>query len=557
MKLIREMAIRKGIVAAGFLILAFIPPVSVTVLHAASLEEAIKDKLEFWIPSFRIVREGTPSLEDMLKGFYMSRNFRALWNDSSSINSPLNEFLDLIASSRREGLRPEHYNFFLLKEMWSREDLTLEEKARREIFTTEMFLLYACDLAWGRFDPKREFFQWSHHRRAVDPYAVLRLVAEGESVTKAISSLDQNHPSYKALKSELQKYREIAKMGGWSSIPTNVNLRKGKRSPLIHQLKERLLLSGDLRPEDVGDVYLFDDKLERAVRLFQWRHGIAPTGVVSGETVKELNVHVSERIRQIEINLERWRWYPDSFGARYILVIIPEFLLYAVEGGRTELSMKVVVGTKKQPSPVFSDIMKYVELNPAWNIPVSIVEKEVIPELLKDPDYLQKKRIRVFSDWSPNAREIDPKTINWRKINPDSFPFRITQDPGVNPLGHIKFVFPNQFDVYLHDTTQRSLFRYPKRMFSHGCIRVERPYDLAAWVLKSNSGWDRTRIVKEVKRGKRQVVALAETVPVHVLYLTAWVDGNGFLHFREDVYGLDGTHERTLDRLRGAFNHGM
>lgn len=544
----------KGIIATNVFILLFAS--SFTILHAASLEQAIRDKLEFWVPSSRTVREGVPSFTGMLQEFYFSKNFIALWGNTAG-NAPLNEFLHLIASARSEGLRPDHYHFFLLKEMWSREDLSLEEKAKREIFTTEMFLTYACDLAWGRFDPRRELFQWIPHRRAVDPYYVLRQVAEGENVISAIASLDQRHPSYKALKVELQRYREIAEMGGWPSIPQNVKLSKGQKGAVIGKLKERLLLSGDLKPEHRGNIFLFDDQLERAVRLFQWRHGITPTGVVAGETVKALNVPVYERIRQIEINLERWRWYPDDFGTRYILVIIPDFLLYAVDGGRTELSMKVVVGTKRQPSPVFSDTMRYVELNPAWNIPVSIVENEIIPELLRDPAYLQKKRIRVFSDWSPNAREIDPKTINWRKIKPDSFPFRVTQDPGVNPLGHIKFVFPNKFDVYLHDTTQRSLFRRSKRMFSHGCIRVEKPYDLAAWVLRGNTGWDKDRILKEVKKGKRRVIALAETVPVHVLYLTAWVDGNGILHFREDIYDLDGAHEHCLSKLRGLSGYGL
>ncbi|MCX7982959.1 MAG: L,D-transpeptidase family protein, partial [Syntrophales bacterium] len=252
----------------------------------------------------------------------------------------------------------------------------------------------------------------------------------------------------------------------------------------------------------------------------------------------------------LEINMERWRWLPDDFGSRYILTILPDLMLYVVDEGYTVISMKTVIGTPKQPSPIFSGDLTYLELNPTWNIPPSIVAKEIIPKVIRDPDYLQKKKIRIFLNWSESAPEVAPKNIKWDKIKPEKFPYRLTQDPGVNPLGRIKFMFPNEFDVYLHDTTERHLFHRRHRLYSHGCIRIEKPLELALWLLKGTELGSLERLKKEIRTGRRQKIELPQPISVHILYLTCWVDGNGVLHFRPDYYNYDTMIKNALKTLR-------
>jgi murein L,D-transpeptidase YcbB/YkuD len=387
------------------------------------------------------------------------------------------------------------------------------------------------------------------HQRSVDLLVVLQDALEKNDIEQSLKRLVPRHPTYAQMRKELASFRQIAASGGWPAFPGGPKLKRGSHGWSVALLKRRLIVAGDLTADVAANPERFDGNLEMAVRKYQWRHGLAPTGIVDQETRHALNIPVERRIRQIEINMERWRWLPDDFGPRYVMTIIPDFWLYVVDDQKTILSMKTVIGTRKQPSPVFSDDMSYVELNPTWGLPLSIIAKEIIPKVRKDGDYLSKKRIRIYENWSEKAREIDPKKINWAKINPEKFPYRMIQDPGVNPLGRIKFMFPNEFDVYLHDTTQKSLFQKHRRLYSHGCIRIEKPYDLGEWVLRDDPSWSRKRILGEIKKGKRLQVSLPRTVPVHVMYLTAWVDGNGFLQFREDYYGYDTIYEETLKIL--------
>lgn len=523
----------------------------------AALQHLLREKITALQPAGTTVgQNGRRDLFLQLQEVYTTRDFRPLWTDGWERSPRVEEFLKVLGEKADEGLQPSVYGLERLQAAWSKPPVTIEEVADREIFTSQMFLKLASHLAWGRFDPEREFFQWIPYRRPADTVAALREAGVG-SVAKTLDSVTPRHPSYLLLKEELKRYRIIASSTLWVSIPPKVVLRYGVVGPYVEILKEKLILFGDLRREFIGDPRRFDAALDLALRRFQWRHGLPMTGVVDRGTRAALNMPLSERIRRMEINLERWRWYPDDFGSRYVMVILPDFWLFVVDEGRTILSMKTVVGTAKQPSPVFNGDMTYVEINPTWNIPNSIVEKEMIPKVLKDPDFLKKKKIRIYRDWSDRAKEIDPQSIDWKKINPERFPYRMVQDPHVNPLGRIKFMFPNEFDVYLHDTTQRHLFQRQRRMFSHGCIRIEKPFDLGEWVLRDNPGWTKERILKEIGTGKRQVVTLARSVPVHILYLTAWMDGNGILQFREDIYGYDVEHEKVLQKHLNHRSSGM
>jgi L,D-transpeptidase YcbB len=284
----------------------------------------------------------------------------------------------------------------------------------------------------------------------------------------------------------------------------------------------------------------FDPSLQQAVEHFQRRHGLDVDGIVGRDTRAALNVPVQERINQIILNMERWRWMPRDLGATHVLVNMAGFELDFIEDRRPALSMRVVVGTPDQRTPVFSDKITYLEFNPYWNIPYSIASKEILPLIQRDPGYLADRGIRVFTSWAADAAELDPWYIDWWEITPRSFPFRLRQDPGRhNPLGRVKFMLPNRFAVYLHDTSSPSLFHRTVRTFSHGCIRVEKPAELAELLLRHNPGWDLKQIESAMNGGARRIATLKRPVPVHLIYATAWSAADGTVQFRRDIYERD------------------
>ncbi|MDD5170514.1 MAG: L,D-transpeptidase family protein [Syntrophales bacterium] len=498
------------------------------------------------------VKDQKQDMGTLVRDFYARRDYRPAWN---SVHA--SALVKTIRECASEGLTPDDYPLSQM-ETFSQFDaqngegneiITNKRYAEFDILLTETFMTFGRHLSQGRINPEASFFQWVPHRRSVDLVQTLQDGLAQNDIEKALKGLAPRHPSYAQMRHELATLRHIAESGGWPAFNGTSRLKRGDHSKAVALLKERMIRTGDLKPEHMGDFSRFDAHLEAAIRIFQWRHGLIQNGMVDKETLAALNVPVERRIRQMEINMERWRWLPDDFGPRYIMTIIPDLWLYVVDDNKTVLSMKTVIGTPKQPSPVFSDEMTYLELNPTWGLPNSIIANEIIPKIKKDPEYLTKKRIRIFRNWSEKAKEIAPKDINWAKINPEKFPYRMIQDSGVNPLGRIKFIFPNDFDVYLHDTTQKGLFQRQRRLYSHGCIRIEKPYALGEWILRDDPSWSRLRLLAEIKKGKRLQIGLPRTVPVHVMYLTAWVDGNGLLQFRNDYYGYDKIFEDTLRNI--------
>ena len=261
---------------------------------------------------------------------------------------------------------------------------------------------------------------------------------------------------------------------------------------------------------------------------------------MSAATRAELNVSVERRVEQLELNLERWRWLPQDLGRRHIIVNIAAFELEVVEDEAVVLAMRVVVGRPYHNTPVFSDTMRYIVLNPYWEVPRKIAVQEILPRIKRDPSYLAREKLRVFKGWGLEAREVDPATVNWSAITPANFPFRLRQDPGpLNALGRVKFVFPNKFNVYLHDTPSRQLFEKTQRDFSHGCIRIQKPIDLAVYLLRQDPRWNRDALLRALDKAVDRSVPLPEPIPIHLLYWTAWADGDGTIQFRPDIYGWD------------------
>lgn len=305
-------------------------------------------------------------------------------------------------------------------------------------------------------------------------------------------------------------------------------------------LRNRLLASGDWTSAKESLSDRFDDALQQGVHKFQQRHGLDADGVVGTSTLAALNVSVEDRIVQMKVNMERWRWLTRDLEKQFILVNIANFELYIVENESPIARMRVVVGKRYRPTPVFASIMTHLVINPSWNVPRSIAVREMLPLLRKDPTYLQKENLKVFEGWKPEDKELDASAIDWASTKPAGFKFHFRQAPGPrNALGQLKFVFPNRFDVYMHDTPARDLFKKPSREFSHGCIRIERPLDLAEYALRGDSAWTHDKLDAAIASGKQRTVPLPRPLPVYIRYATAWVDRNGDLQLRRDTYNLD------------------
>ncbi|BBO81639.1 hypothetical protein DSCO28_22050 [Desulfosarcina ovata subsp. sediminis] len=442
--------------------------------------------------------------------------------------------------------------------------LTLEKMPPRlqmDVMLTDMALRYARRLWRGTVDPETLPGKWLAARRADkrDFPAELAQALKEKRLSAFMDSLHPQAAAYHHLRQAVQRYEQIQAAGGWPMVPTGETLRRDDTGPRVSALIDRLRASGDLSREmtirQPGAVY--DEALEAAVIRFQRRHGLNPDGLVGKTTLAALNVPVGKRITQLQLNMERWRWFPDSFGQRYLMVNIPAFELNLFEAGLPVQRMRVIVGKNRRPTPIMSSRMTYLEFNPYWNVPGKIARKDILPKVLKDPTYLSRQGIRVFAGWDRSAPELDPEQIPWQALSGRHFPYRLRQDPSaINALGQIKFMFPNHESVYIHDTPGKRLFKRDRRNFSSGCVRVEAPITLAGDLLK-HQGWDREQVETAVSDQERKIVPLKQPIPVHLVYFTAWVDNGQAVHFREDVYGRDKRLQLALTASNANLLHCM
>ncbi len=319
-------------------------------------------------------------------------------------------------------------------------------------------------------------------------------------------------------------------------------MEAGARDGRVVPLRARLAATGELSEEGsaVEDPERFDEEVARAVLAFQRRHGLGVDGIVGPATLAALNVPAAEHARQIQLNLERWRWLPADLGRRHVFVNAANFELDLVEDGREVFTSRVMVGRPYRRTPVFSDRISYLVLSPYWHVPHSLAVQDQLPAQRRDPGYFAQAGIRVFRGWGQDAVEVDPAAIDWSRVSASSFPYRLRQDPGPrNFLGGVKIMFPNRFNVYLHDTPSRALYERSRRDFSSGCTRVEKALELTELLLQDVPGWNMARIRQAVERGREETVRLPRSVPVHLLYQTAWAAPDGAVHFRHDIYERD------------------
>ncbi len=333
-------------------------------------------------------------------------------------------------------------------------------------------------------------------------------------------------------------YEEINYQGGWQKIPDGPLLKKGSISKTrIPLLRRRLIITNDLRELRPKNPEIFDEVLENSVKRFQYRHGLITDGIVGKHTLRALNIPVEEKIKKLKKNISRMATYKNKLANKYIIVNIPDFKLKLIEAEKIMMQMRVIVGSLNSQTPVFNDMITYLELNPEWIIPYKSSVVVILPKIKDNNYYLEQKNIKVFKNWTENKTEINPKTINWSEIDKDDFSYTLVQSPGPNnPMGKVKFKFPNKNHIYLHDTPDHNLFKNPIRTFSAGCIRIEKPLELTNYFLNDNSEWTSERINRIISSGKRKIINLPEPFPIYIVYWTAWTASNGIVHFRNNVY---------------------
>ncbi|WP_271201338.1 L,D-transpeptidase family protein [Methylopila turkensis] len=342
----------------------------------------------------------------------------------------------------------------------------------------------------------------------------------------------------------IQDYASLVSRGGWSRVPGGERLKLGSRGERVVALRQRLAATNDLDP-NLGMSPVFDSYVEGAVKRFQARHGLIPVGVVGDDTMQSLNIPAETRLRQLETNLVRIRTMAGgNLGERYVLCNIPAAEIEAVENGQVAARYTAVVGKVDRASPVLDAKIQQVNFNPFWTVPASIIRKDLIPMMQKDPQYLTKKKIRIIS---PSGEEVPPTAIDWNTMDATRYMYR--QDPGDdNSMGVVRINMPNKDGVYMHDTPSKNLFGENARFHSSGCVRIQNVKELVGWLAKNQAGWDRRAIDAAIKSGERIDINLTPYVPVYWRYISGWGGADGLVQFREDIYGLDGTGELAMAR---------
>jgi murein L,D-transpeptidase YcbB/YkuD len=493
---------------------------------SAALRSQLDDR---WLPDSPV-----HGLSDRVAEVYAADAYRPLWLEFGEPSIQAAIVRGRLADAAAEGLNPSDYHVGELRRLWNAH--SPEQLATLDLVLSSGLLSYARDVSSGRYSPKKVDPSWYIEPQKFDAVATLRLVHQSADPARLLDALPPPEDGYDRLRRALRQFRRFALHGGWPVLPEGPKLELGVRSPVVRVLRARLRATEDLSPASSTDEMLLDDRVEQAVRRFQSRHGLAVDGVVGPDTRSAMNVPVGERIRQIGYNMERWRWLPRDLGPRYVLVDTGGFQLRAVENGEQKLAMRVILGRKDRPTPTFSSQITEVVFNPYWTVPTRIAVLDLVPHQRKDPDYLASKHIRVFKGWGQDAAELDPAKVNWSKVSMSNMPYRLRQDPGPqNSLGQIKFMMPNRFDVYLHDTPARSLFERYVRTFSSGCIRLEDAAGLAAYLL----GWSPDEVRAERAELQTHSETVSPSVPVYIVYWTAWVEPDGSVQLRDDFYARD------------------
>ena len=475
-------------------------------------------------------------------GLYESVNYFPVWTDPKNIN----DLLKILEGSYNEGLNPEDYHLEFIKDyLKSPIYPKTQDIAAADIIMTDAILTYAFHMVQGKVHPTELDPNWNYSERPLPDNVEFRLLHRLETGTldEAEVFLRPEIPLYVKLQNIFARLDSLKKSGG-DIQPLEypgMALRPGDSSAVVRDLKVHISRYGyDFsHPEN----YRFDKELEEAIKDFQMINGLETDGICGKSTYKALNVSLDERLDIIRVNMERCRWLNNDLPQEFLLVNIADYTLYIIKKREIDYQCRVVVGKQYHKTPVFTSDIKYVVFNPTWTVPYSIASKEMLPKLKKDPNYLQNRNMVLLS----GDKEVNPSTVDFNQYSQKNFPYTIRQEPGPNnALGLVKFIFPNKYSVYLHDTPSKSKFEKTERAFSHGCVRVKDPLILAEQLL-GEKGYDSNKIAEVIKSKETKNVYLSNPMPVMIMYWTCYVNTEGRIYFFRDIYGRD---KKVLDVLR-------
>ena len=483
----------------------------------------------------------------VLPALYEKYDYQPIWTNADSIR----QLVAAIEASHLDGLNPEDYHLGEISRLQAELSSggNSDTQASLDLVLTDSLVRLGYHLVIGKVDPESLDGNWNMERTLeLDPILEMSRAIDSGNVSNLIDSFRPQAAVYHQLKSALARYRSLQAAGGWQAVPDGQTLKPGMNDPRVVALRRRLAVTGDM-PAANDESPEFDEQLEAGVRRFQARHGLEADGVVGKGTLAELNVPVEARIDQLRVNLERARWVLNDLPQDFVITDIAGFRVMYFRGGELFWESRAQVGKSYRKTPVFRDSIRYVEFNPTWTVPPTILKKDILPKVKKDPGYLQKKNIRVIDR---NGKTVDAGAIDWSRYPAAGFPYMLRQDPGPkNALGRVKFMFPNKHAVYLHDTPHKSGFARAQRTFSSGCIRVEDPFAFARLLLDDQTDWDQSRIDRTLESLKTTRVNLTEPLTVMLLYWTAVVNNDGQVIFRKDVYDRDAA---VLSALNAGFS---
>ncbi|WP_373523576.1 murein L,D-transpeptidase [Aquiflexum sp.] len=486
--------------------------------------------------------------------FYGERNFRPAWTKDAKLLEIAYEMRYELGQAKYDGLMPEDYHLASINFYFDKIETTFKagrkvsnsDLAAIDVLLTDAYVMLSSHLNMGKVDPESLKTTWNIQRSSPELRIDLRLesaLANG-SIRKSFEEIYPSFVIYKRMRDGLrqlfddQNRFEKEQQGSWKSLKTNKSVKLGESDNIIPEIRNRLYFWGFLQPYVTEGEKTYDSIMESGIRILQKRHGMEPDGVIGQGTIRAANMTPEDLITTASVNLERLRWLPDSIkDLELILVNTANFQLDFIQRRDTIFSSKVIVGKSYHSTPQFSSQMSYIVFSPTWTVPASIIRNEIVPAVKRDHQYLAKKNMRLLTS---SGSVVDPNTIDWGKVNPRSFPYIVRQEPGEqNSLGLVKFMFPNKYSVYIHDTPSRSLFAREDRALSHGCIRIQKPFELAKFLLSFDSNWTDEKIRNAMRQSREQTVMLDRKIPVVILYLTYWTDGKGNPYFRHDFYNRD------------------
>ena len=519
------------------------------------------------------------SQKKFLKRFYKKNNYQTLWMNEKKIDlKKSNELFELITNDLTLSKKGMIVKTALRLKKELDHNVTTFEHFRQELKLTSLYNNFLRHTLYGEIQWKQFSYRLSALKRAKISASWIRNKAPEkintlllqEDLNKTIEAITPKKFGYQGLLHALEVLYTLKENGGWDKLPKFKKIKLGSRGDSVLKLHKRLTQSGDyqtceenstievVKKPDLNTTQitlniekdsLFDVCLDKAVKKFQKRHGLVVDGVVDTGTQKALNITVDEKIKKVLLNIDRIKWLPRDENERYIVVNIPEFMLHYIEKGESKQALRVIVGDRRHHTPIFSEFISFIVLNPYWKVPEGIVKREIVPHMIKNPNYLHKQGLEAHTTWNENSPVVDISMLYWEDYlyEGTTFPYRLMQPPGPrNALGKIKFKFPNRFSVYLHDTPTRYLFKKTIRAFSHGCVRLSQPKKLLDTIASFNPSINLKK-TKKILKGKRKTqLNLKEKLRIYLVYLTAGINSDGTLEFRNDIYRYDKYQKRTI-----------